>query len=126
MKHNAAIYWITTIFVALIMGISGGMAFVHSAAFMKALARLGYPNYFSNILGWGKLIGVAALLAPGIPRLKEWAYAGLTITVVSAVYSHFSSGSRLLALESVITLAALAISYFTRPGQRRLPDSVTL
>jgi hypothetical protein len=126
MKRNAIIYWITTTFVALIMGISGGMAFVHSAAFMKALAQLGYPSYFSNILGWGKLIGVAALLAPGIPRLKEWAYAGFTITVVSAVYSHFSSGSGFLALEPLITLAALAISYFTRSGARRLPDSVTL
>jgi uncharacterized membrane protein len=45
MKRNAIIYWITTIFVALIMGISGGMAFVHSEAFMKALAQLGYPKY---------------------------------------------------------------------------------
>jgi hypothetical protein len=41
MKRNAIIYWITTLFVALIMGISGGMAFVHAAAFMKALAQLG-------------------------------------------------------------------------------------
>jgi hypothetical protein len=72
------------------------------------------------------LIGVAALLAPGMPRLKEWAYAGFTITVVSACYSHFSSGSGLLALEPLITLAALAISYLTRPSARRLPDSVVL
>lgn len=126
MKRKAIIYWISTTFVVLIMGISGGMAFVHASAFMKALAQLGYPSYFSNILGWGKLIGVAALVAPGMPRLKEWAYAGLTITVVSAVYSHFSSGSGLLALEPLITLAALAISYFTRPDPRRLPDSVVL
>jgi hypothetical protein len=93
MKRKAIIYWISTIFVVLIMSISGGMAFVHSAALMKALAQLGYPGYFSNILGWGKLIGVMALLAPGIPRLKEWAYAGFTITAVSACYSHFSSGA---------------------------------
>jgi hypothetical protein len=124
MKRKAIIYWITTIFVALIMGISGGMAFVHSAALMKSLAQLGYPSYFSNILGWGKLTGVGALLAPGIPRLKEWAYAGFSITMVSACYSHFSSGSGLLALEPLITLAALTISYFTRPSARRLPDSV--
>jgi hypothetical protein len=126
MKRNAIIYWITTIFVALVMGISGGMAFVHAAPLMKALAQLGYPDYFSNILGWGKLIGVTALLMPGIPRLKEWAYAGFTITVASAAYSHFSSGSGLLALEPLITLAALAISYITRPSTRKLPDSVML
>jgi len=124
MKRNAIIYWITTMFVALIMGISGVLAFVHATTFMEALAQLGYPSYFSNILGWGKLIGVATLLMPGMPRLKELAYAGFTITVVSACYSHFSSGSGLLALEPLITLAALAISYFYRPNSRRLPDSV--
>jgi hypothetical protein len=76
MKRKVIVYWITTIFVALVMGISGGMAFVHQAGMMKAFAQLGYPSYLSNILAWRKLTGVAALLAPGMPRLKEWAYAG--------------------------------------------------
>ena len=66
MKRNAIIYWITTMFVALIMGISGVLAFVHATTFMEALAQLGYPSYFSNILGWGKLIGVATLLSRGV------------------------------------------------------------
>jgi hypothetical protein len=126
MKLNTIIYWITTVFVSLIMGVSGVMATIHAAPLMKSLVQLGYPTYLSNILGIGKLIGLAVFLAPGMPRFKEWAYAGFTITVLSACYSHYCSGSGLLALEPLITLAALAVSYFTRPSERRLSDSIIL
>ncbi len=35
--------------------------------------RLGYPTYFLVILGVWKPLGAVALLAPRLPRLKEWA-----------------------------------------------------
>ena len=88
---------------------------------MKALSHLGYPRYFSNLLGVGKLAGVFVLLAPGIPRLKEWAYVGCGITILSASYSHYSSGDGLLALEPLVTFGVLVISYIYRPATRRLP-----
>jgi hypothetical protein len=113
-------YWVTTGFVAVIMGISGGLALTHTAAFMKALAHLGYPTYFSNLLGIGKITGVCVLLMPGLPRIKEWAYVAFGITVLSACYSHFSSGDGLLALEPLVTFAALTGSYTLRPAERRL------
>jgi hypothetical protein len=87
---------------------------------MKALAHLGYPRYFSNILGIGKIAGVIVLLAPGMPRLKEWAYVGCAITILSACYSHYSSGDGLLALEPLVTFGALVASYAYRPATRRL------
>jgi DoxX-like family len=117
-------YWIATAFVVFIMTISGTLALVHAPPMMKALAHLGYPSYFSNLLGAGKLAGVCVLLAPGKVKLKEWAYAGFGITVLSASYSHFSSGDGLMALEPLVTFAALVVSYVTRapesvwPGQR--------
>ena len=37
--------------------------------------QLGYPAYFSVILGVWKVLGAVALLVPRFPRLKEWAYA---------------------------------------------------
>ena len=113
-------YWVTTVFVALIMTISGGLAILHVAPFMKALAHLGYPPYFSNLLGVGKLVGVCVLLVPGVPRMKEWAYVAFAIVVLSACYSHFSSGDGLLALEPLVTFAALMGSYILRPASRRL------
>ena len=121
MKLKTVSYWLTTAFVTLILGISGGMSIAHAASIMKALKHLGYPDYFANILGVGKVIGLIVFLAPGMPRLKEWAYAGFSITVLSACYSHFSSGDGLLALEPLLTFAALVASYFTRPNDRKFP-----
>jgi hypothetical protein len=87
---------------------------------MKALAHLGYPPYFSNLLGIAKLSGVCVLLVPGLVRLKEWAYVGFGIVVISASYSHLLSGDGLMALEPLVTLVALVVSYLTRPADRRL------
>src|SRR4051794_28249995 len=83
-------YWISTGLVALAMTASGTLAVMHVPQFMKALEYLGYPPYFANLLGIGKLTGVAVLLTPGLPRLKEWAYAAFGITILSACYSHLS------------------------------------
>ena len=43
-------------------------------------------------LGIAKALGVVVILLPGVPRLKEWAFAGLVIDLVGALYSHLSVG----------------------------------
>jgi hypothetical protein len=117
-KTRTTIYWIATLFVAGIMTISGILALTHSPGMMTALAHLGYPPYFSDLLGVAKLAGVCVLLVPGIPRLKEWAYVGFGITILSASYSHLLSGDGFLALEPLVTFAALVLSYTMRPPGR--------
>src|SRR5258705_14011069 len=119
MKTKKTIYWITTAWVAGIMTISGLLAVTHAPQMMQGLAHLGYPAYFSNLLGVAKLLGVCVLLVPRCVKLKEWAYAGFGITIISASYSHLLSGDGPMALEPLITLAALATSYLTRPADRR-------
>lgn len=101
------------------MTISGTLAILHAPAMMKALAHLGYPRYFSNLLGVAKLAGVSIFLLPRLAKLKEWVYVGFGITVLSASYSHFSSGDGLMALDPLVVFAALATSYLTRPADRR-------
>ena len=118
-KARTTAYWISTLFVALIMAVSGVLALTHAPAMMTALAHLGYPRYFSDLLGVAKLSGVCVLLTPGFVKLKEWAYAGFGITVICAAYSHWSSGDGLMALEPLAAFAALAVSYLTRPADRR-------
>jgi hypothetical protein len=122
MKKRTITYWIATAFVAFIMAASGALAISHASRFMKALAHLGYPPYFSNLLGIGKIAGVCVLLSPGLAKLKEWAYVAFGITVLSACYSHFNAGDGLLALEPLVTFAALMISYLTRPPNRTFPS----
>ena len=49
---------------------------------------LGYPAYFIQLLGIGKLLGSIAILVPGLNKtIKEWAYAGLFFDLIGAVYS---------------------------------------
>lgn len=118
MKRKST-YWLATAFVSCIMAISGALAITHAPPMMRALAHLGYPMYFSDLLGAAKLSGVCILLAPGMVKLKEWAYVGFGITVISASYSHWFSGDGLMALEPLVTFAALVVSYLTRPADRR-------
>ncbi|HXI70491.1 MAG TPA: DoxX family protein [Verrucomicrobiae bacterium] len=118
MKTKIITYWISTLLVVLVMSISGVMAITHAAPMMQALAHLGYPPYFVNLLGVAKLTGVCVLLVPGLRRFKEWAYAGFGITIVSAAYSHLQSGDGLMALDPLFFFVMLTMSYLTRPAAR--------
>jgi DoxX-like family len=115
-------YWVTTAWVVGIMTITGGLSVAHAKTMMEGFAHLGYPAYFANLLGVAKLLGACALLVPGFARIfartREWAYAGFAIVIVSASYSHLFSGDGLKSLEPLATLAALAVSYWTRPADR--------
>jgi hypothetical protein len=59
--------------------------------------HLGYPLYFVTILGFWKVLGAMALLAPRFPRLKEWAYAGTFFEMTGAAASHAMSGNAAVA-----------------------------
>jgi hypothetical protein len=43
-----------------------------------------------------KVLGVAAILVPGLRMLKEWAYGGLVFDLTAAADSHAKSQSRLV------------------------------
>ena len=60
--------------------------------FFGILKHLGYPGYFSVILGVWKVLGSVAVLAPRFPRLKEWAYAGMFFNMTGAAASHLAAG----------------------------------
>ena len=55
------------------------------------ITNLGYPAYFNPFIGVLKLLGVIALLVPGYPRIKEWAYAGFFFDLVGATYSQIAA-----------------------------------
>ena len=87
----------------------------------ESIASLGYPEYLMTILGTAKLLGVIALLIPGFPKLKEWAYAGFTFDLVGASVSHgFSGHSTKEILIPIVLLVVASGSYLLRPDDRRL------
>ena len=78
--------------VALAIAISGVLSLIHFPSMIEAFAHLDYPPYFAYLLGVAKVFGVCILLAPRLPAVNEWAYAGIGITLISACVSHFASG----------------------------------
>lgn len=120
MNAKKIAYWGTTLLFAAMMALSALMYFQNSKQVVEGFAHLGYPPYFRFLLGTAKVLGVLALLAPGLAILKEWAYCGFTITLVSAAVSHLASGDGPeKAIGPVIGLAILGVSYLLRPATRR-------
>ena len=107
------LYWGSTVLVAVFMAVSGTLYFVADGP-AAAFERLGFPDYFRIELGIAKLVGAVVLVAP-LPRaLKEWAYAGFTISCVSAFIAHAVVGDPLTDLiPPVVAFALLMTSYVT-------------
>lgn len=87
----AVAYWILTGLFCLQIGFTA-CAQLSLPQVAEAFTRMGFPGYFRVELALAKLIGVVVLLSPVAPRMKEWAYAGFAITLVSAVIAHLSVG----------------------------------
>ena len=54
---------------------------------VKFMRHLGYPDYFTVFISVAKLLGAIAILIPGFPKIKEWAYAGLFFDLIGATWS---------------------------------------
>jgi hypothetical protein len=92
LKEVRLTYWISTIVFCTMMAFFA-ILYLASADLAQAFVHLGFPSYFRVELAIFKLAGVAVLLLPLWPRwLKEWAYAGFFITLISAFIAHISSG----------------------------------
>lgn len=119
---NKLIYWIPTVLFSLAMTGSGIGALSRQPAMVEGYTHLGYPLYFMTLLGLCKLLGAGVLLAPKLPRLKEWAYAGFVINLGSAAVSHLASGDAVSNIVApVILLGLLFASWRNRPADRSLP-----
>ena len=112
-KITTAVYWIVTALFCLQMGFTA-YAQLRLPQVAEAFTHLGFPGYFRVELSWAKLVGVALMLAPVPARLKEWAYAGFAITIISALIAHFSVGDGPEAWSWAAGAAVLwVVSYFS-------------
>jgi hypothetical protein len=114
-KTTKVVFWTTTILFAIPLTWSAIQYLIEAPRMVHTMvAHLGYPDYFPKILGAFKLLGVAALLYPGFPRLKEWAYAGFTFDLVGAILSHLAVGDGpWIASVPFGFLVLLGVSYAT-------------
>lgn len=110
-------YWTVTAIFCLEMSFTAWYELLPQGA--QAFARLGFlSGYFRMELSLAKLLGVAALLVPVRPArvntwVKEWAYAGFAINLVSAILAHLSIRDVPQAFApSMITSVLWGLSYY--------------
>ncbi|MEU5671195.1 DoxX family protein [Micromonospora sp. NPDC047753] len=88
------------------------------------LHHLGYPHFFAYILGAWQAGAAVAIIAPGLPLLKEWAYVGAFFLWSGAVASHLAVGDGLKSWWVPLMFGTCAIaSWVLRPADRRLPKT---
>lgn len=124
LSGRTAAYWIVTIILAFSITLSGIGQLMRYGGNVDLVAGIGFPLYVTNILGAWKLLGVIAIVMPGFPRLKEWAYSGIFFLMTGAALSHlyahdYGDGGFHVILP--LFYAALGIaSWALRPNSRRL------
>ncbi len=114
MKKNKIIFGISTGFIFLFEGLMPLGTLLFAPQYMTAGTQpLGYPDYFAFALTIFKILGVTALIIPKLhPKLKEWAYAGLTFNLIFAVISHaVVDGNIGFIILPIVIGGILAVSY---------------
>lgn len=111
-------YWITTLIVVALSAFAGYAYLSGNPEAVAGFARTGYPQQLRILLGIAKPLGAIALIVPGLPRLKEWAYAGFTFAWIAAIIAHHLAKDGAEAFGPLVLLVLLAISYVTRPASR--------
>src|SRR6516162_3743239 len=101
------VYWATTVATAALFAVPGAALVAQVPHFAAEMGRLGYPGYFLLLLGAFKVAGAAVILAPRLPILKEWAYAGMVFDVVGAVVSRLSVGDPPAAIALPVAIGVL-------------------
>ena len=114
-------FWVTTAVICWEM-VAGSLWDLKQIGFVRGVFQhLGYPPYLLLILGAWKLPGALVVLAPRLPRLKEWAYAGMFFNYSGAAASHLLAGDALPQWIGPAVFAGMTlVSYALRPADRRI------
>ena len=115
-------YWGSTVLVAA--ALLGSLSYLTgSEEVVSGFARSGYPQHLRIVLGIAKPAAAIVLLLPGLPLLKEWAYAGATFALAMAFIAAYAigDGPQVWAMPLGL-LVLLMVSWLTRPASRRLGE----
>jgi len=114
-----ATYYYSTAFVIVAIGYVSFSSLMERDQWLDVLSVLYYPSYTLHFLGSANLLAIVALLLPGCPTIKEWAYAGIGIELVLGCYSHVQAGDAPQYWQMPLYLLAItALSYVLRPEVR--------
>ena len=127
-KWQKIVYWVSTLWLSAGMVATGVQQLMKvqlegalSPPGVYGITALGYPVYLLTLLGIWKILGVAALLVPKYPLVKEWAYAGFFFLLTGAIFSHIAVAHSAKELfPASLLLVLMALSWYYRPASKKL------
>lgn len=121
MRTFKSVYWIVTGLMAVFMLMASIPDIAQIPQAVAIFMHLGYPAYLLPFLGTAKVLGVVVVVLPGLRSLKEWAYAGIVIDLVGALYSHLAVGDPASAWAvPLVGLVLVGGSYFCYRSESEL------
>ena len=124
MKKINILYWTFTGIFAAFMFFSSIPNIMMSPESVALIGGLGYPSYIIPFLGIAKVLGSIAILVPGFPRIKEWAYAGFFFDLTGATYSAIAKdGFQPAHAFMLVFFAFLGLSYVFYHKRRRMQEA---
>jgi hypothetical protein len=124
-KARKIAYWATTILGPASFVIGGSLFLAHAEQPVQAMEHLGISADMLYVLGVWKVLGAIVCVVPGIPLLKEWAYAGFFFELTGAAALHAMAGDPFIGagpftvFNPLIFLALVIASWALRPASRR-------
>lgn len=126
MNMKSIAYWGVTGLLTFVLSFSGIGALTRQDFLIEAMQHLGFPLYVMPILGTAYVLAAIAIIIPGLPRLKEWAYAGVVFAMTAAFVSHVSIGDSFAEMAPPLVILSLNVaSYVLRPNSRRIGTTQT-
>jgi hypothetical protein len=117
-------FWATTLVIVAELAAGSVWNLVPIEWVEAQLRHLGYPHFFAYVLGVWQAGAAVAIIAPGLPLIKEWAYAGAFFLWSSAVVSHLMVGDGLRTWGPPLMFGTCALaSWALRPADRRFPTT---
>ncbi len=112
MKKLNISYWTVTGIMSAFILLGALVDISRSTDAVAFINHLGYPAYFVPFIGTMKTLGIIAVLIPGFPKIKEWAYAGLVFDTGGALFSGICVGDGLDKwAPALLALVLVALSY---------------
>lgn len=111
-KTIKILYWVLLGLFCLfhVFDAIGGLSMAQAG--IDAMHAMGYPVYLMPFLAVLKLLGIAALLQNKFTRIKEWAFAGFSFTLIGASVSHMCTDHNpLFVVLPIVFLAILFVVY---------------
>ena len=121
MKAKTIGYWVCTILIVFSMLPGGIFYLMRAPQAIEGMRQLGIPVSVVVLLGVWKVLGTIALVVPGFPLLKEWAYAGIFFDLTGAAVVNAAAGAAWWHVVAPLAIVGILYgSWALRPASRRV------